>query len=147
MALTSFTIADRRFITDLLKLAPDQLEENARLYLELESIEQRDLRIPGLNRVGQIKRLLAEIQDLQDSIAQLEEAAGSGSAVGLSNPYGLKSVSIEGEYRLDFASADGKVGAIGMKMAKLASAIEQLGILLGMPWQDEAKIVVPVLWV
>lgn len=143
MPLSQFTIADRKNIVDALQLSSDQVENDSRLYKELETIEQRDQQLSGLNRVQQIKGLLSSIQLLQFDIADIEESASSGEG---SSHYGIKRVTVDREYTIEYASTDGKTGALGAKSAKLQELIEKLGLMLGLPWADDAELVFPVLW-
>lgn len=138
MPLQQFTIADRSLITTVLKLPSDQLEENSRLYKELEKIEDRDIRLTGLNRVQEVQTLLEEIRSLQQEITELEEASSNpDSATGGINLYGFKRLTVDDEYTIDLSRDDGMVGAIGSKVARLTKKIEDLAAMLGYPWVDE----------
>jgi cystathionine beta-lyase family protein involved in aluminum resistance len=133
--LNRFTISDRNTIVTALKLLPAELEESSKLYSVLESVEQQDERLPGLNRVDEIKALLTTIEDLR---AQLHDAQ-SNPEVAYSNA-GIGRYTLDRVYTVEFSGESGTVGAIETVLAK---KLEELMAYLGMPWDED---VLPIMW-
>jgi cystathionine beta-lyase family protein involved in aluminum resistance len=133
--LNRFTISDRNTIVTALKLLPAELEESSKLYSVLESVEQQDDRLPGLNRVDAIKELLTTIESLRTQLHDVQ----ANPEVAYSNA-GIGRYTLDRVYTVEFSGESGAVGAIETVLAK---KLEELMAYLGMPWDED---VLPIMW-